>query len=158
MDFFFTTFWGKMLSTYFFAMLPIIELRGAIPYGLAQGLSTGWVYVTSVLGNMTPIPFILIFLRHIFRWLKTYRRTAPIIEWLESRAYLKGEKVEKYKMMGLFILVALPLPGTGAWTGALVSAILEIPLRKSFPIIFLGVCTAGIFMLLLSHGVIQLSR
>ncbi len=81
-----------------------------------------------------------------------------MIEWLETRAYLKGEKVEKYKMLGLFVLVALPLPGTGAWTGALVSAILEIPIRKSFPIIFLGVCTAGILMLLLSHGVVHLSQ
>ncbi len=155
---FFTTFWGKILSTYLVAMLPVVELRGAIPYGVAQNLPILWVYFVAVLGNMTPIPFILVFLRHIFRWLKTYQRTAPMIEWLETRAYLKGEKVEKYKMLGLFILVALPLPGTGAWTGALVSAILEIPIRKSFPIIFLGVCTAGILMLLLSHGVVHLSQ
>lgn len=147
-----TTYLGKVLSTFVISMLPVFELRAGIPWGIAHGLPLWQAFIISVLGNMLPIPFILLFLRKVFKWLKTVRRIGPLIEKLERRAHLKGQKVEKYKALGLFILVAIPLPGTGAWTGALVASVLEIPIKKALPLIFAGVVVAGIAMLIISHG------
>lgn len=133
--------------------VPIIELRGGIPWGVAHDLPPLISYTVAVLGNMLPIPVILIFLQHIFNRLRNFEKTKRMVESLERRAHLKGKTVEKYKSLGLVILVAIPLPGTGAWTGALVASVLDIPPKKAFFLIFLGVCAAGLIMLLLSHGV-----
>lgn len=147
-----TTF-GAILTTFFMSAVPIIELRGGIPWGVAHDLPPLISYTAAVLGNMLPIPFILLFLRHVFNWLRNFEKTKRLVEGLERRAHLKGRKVEKYKSLGLVLLVAIPLPGTGAWTGALVASVLDIPLRKSLLLIFIGVCSAGIFMLTLSHSI-----
>ena len=128
------------------AMVPVLELRGAIPVGVAAGLSPAVACVVSVLGNMVPVPFILLLIRRIFDWLRGTRLFGPKIAWLERRAHLKGRVVRKYRLPGLIILVAIPLPGTGAWTGALAAAFLDMPLRKALPSIFLGVVTAGLIM------------
>lgn len=147
------TFAGKVFMTFLVSMVPIIELRGGIPWGVAHDLPIWLSYSVAVLGNMVPVPIILIFLRKVFQWLKTFDKSKNMVERLESRAHLKGQKVQKYRALGLFILVAIPLPGTGAWTGALVASVLSITPKKAFPIIFLGVMTAGVLMMLLSHGV-----
>ena len=109
-----------ILLTFGTAMVPVLELRGAIPVGVAAGLSPAVACVVSVLGNMVPVPFILLLIRRIFDWLRGTRIFGPKIDWLERRAHLKGRVVRKYRLPGLIILVAIPLPGTGAWTGALV--------------------------------------
>ena len=127
------------------AMVPVLELRGAIPVGVAAGLSPLAACAIAVLGNMVPVPFILLLIRRIFDWLRG-TRFGPKIDWLERRAHLKGRVVRKYRLPGLIILVAIPLPGTGAWTGALAAAFLDMPLRKALPSIFLGVVTAGLIM------------
>jgi uncharacterized membrane protein len=134
-------------------MVPVIELRGGIPYGVGFGLPYWQAFAAAFIGNMIPIPFIILLLRRIFDWLKTYDKTRGVVERLESRAHLKGEKVMKYRNLGLFILVAIPLPGTGAWTGALVASVLDIRMRNALPIIALGVITAGVIVLLVTHGV-----
>lgn len=144
---------GKAISVFLISMAPVVELRGAIPYGVAQGLPLWLVFVLGVAGNMVPVPFIILFLRHIFAWLQKNPRTAPIVEKLIRKAHLNGKKVEKYRSLGLFILVAIPLPGTGAWTGSLVASVLDIRLRKAFPVILAGVATAGIIMIVISYGV-----
>ena len=138
------------------AMVPVLELRGAIPVGVAAGLSPAVACVVSVLGNMVPVPFILLLIRRIFDWLRGTRLLGPKIDWLERRAHLKGRVVRKYRLPGLIILVAIPLPGTGAWTGALVAALLDIRMRHAVPAIFLGVVIAGAIVTVLTYGVVQL--
>ena len=148
-----TTTLGRWAATIIISMVPVIELRGGIPYGVGFGLPYWQAFAAAFIGNMIPIPFIILLLRRIFDWLKTYDKTRGVVERLESRAHLKGEKVMKYRNLGLFILVAIPLPGTGAWTGALVASVLDIRMRNALPIIALGVITAGVIVLLVTHGV-----
>ena len=137
------------------AMGPVLELRGAIPVGVAAGLSPLAACAIAVLGNMVPVPFILLLIRRIFDWLRG-TRFGPKIDWLERRAHLKGRVVRKYRLPGLIILVAIPLPGTGAWTGALVAALLDIRMRHAVPAIFLGVAIAGAIVTVLTYGVVQM--
>lgn len=134
------------------AMTPVIELRGAIPYGLAGGMPFWQVFFLAFLGNLLPVPFIILFIRQVFRFLRRSRRLGPTIDRLETRAHLKGQKVNRYKTLGLFILVAIPLPGTGAWTGALVAAYLDIRLKNALLAISLGVLAAGFLVSLLSYS------
>ena len=141
------------LMTFGISMVPVIELRGAIPYGLAFGLPLPLVLIVSVLGNMVPVPFIALFIRKIFAWMrKTSRRLDDIVTKLEERAHKKAKTVQKYKLLGLYILVAIPLPGTGAWTGALAAALLNMRLKTAVPAIFAGVLTAGLIVLAVSYG------
>ena len=138
---------GEMLFTMLVSMVPVIELRGGVPFGTALGLPAGQALAAAIIGNMIPIPFIIVYIRRIFLWM---RRKSPklnsLVDKLEKKAHLKGQKVSRYKYIGLWIFVAIPLPGTGAWTGALAAAFLDMPLRKALPSIFLGVVTAGLIM------------
>lgn len=143
-----------ILLTFGTAMVPVLELRGAIPVGVAAGLSPAAACLVSILGNMVPVPFILLLIRRIFDWLRGTRLFGPRIDWLERRAHLKGRMVRKYRLPGLIILVAIPLPGTGAWTGALVAALLDIRMRHALPPIFLGVVIAGAIVTTLTYGVV----
>ena len=104
---------------------------------------------------MLPVPFIIVYIRRIFQWLRRRsRRLDGLVTRLETKAHLKGRMVTRYKYLGLCILVAIPLPGTGAWTGALVAAFLDMRLRSAVPAIFLGVVIAGILVSLVTGGVI----
>jgi len=144
----------KYLCVLGIAALPVLELRGAIPYGVANGLPYFGVLAVSVIGNMLPVPFIILFVRRVFAWMKKKSKfLAGIAEKLEKRAENKMDVIEKYEMLGLFILVAIPLPGTGAWTGSLISALLGLRLKNAFPMILLGVLTAGVIMMIISYGV-----
>lgn len=137
------TVFGKLLLTFGTAMVPVIELRGAIPVGVAAGLPPTLACAAAILGNLLPVPFIMLLVRRIFDWLRDTRFFGPKIQWLERRAHLKGRLVRKYRLLGLVVLVAIPLPGTGAWTGALVAALLDIRLRNALPAILLGLLIAG---------------
>lgn len=144
----------KYLSVFFISMLPIFELRGAVPWGVANDLPLLAVLTVSIIGNMIPVPFIILFIRHIFAWMKkksTWLRN--IAEKLEKKAHTKGDILVKYETFGLFLLVAIPLPGTGAWTGSLVAALFDLRLKNALPAIFLGVVAAGIIMSVISYGV-----
>ena len=147
---------GAAATTFFMAMLPVIELRGALPVGVAAGLSVPAALVIAIIGNMVPIPFILLLIRKIFAWLRSFPKLGELIDRLEQRAHLKGETVKKYRTIGLIILVGIPLPGTGAWTGALVADVLEIRMRTAIPAIFAGVCIAGVIVAILTYGVVSL--
>ena len=149
------TMLGKILTTFFISMLPIIELRAGLPYGIALGLPYGVALTAAVLGNMVPVPFIILFIRRIFQWLRSVMpRCDAFISRLEEKAHIKGDMVRKYSTIGLCILVAIPLPGTGAWTGALVAALLDLRLKKAVPTIFLGVLIAAGIMTMLTFGVL----
>ena len=138
---------GEMLFTMLVSMVPIIELRGGVPFGTALGLPAGQALVAAIIGNMIPIPFIIVYIRRIFLWMRRKsKKLNALVDKLERKAHLKGQKVSKYKYIGLWLFVAIPLPGTGAWTGGLVAAFLDMPLRKALPSIFLGVVTAGLIM------------
>lgn len=152
----FETMLKEIAVTFFISMVPVIELRGAIPAGIAAGLSPAAAFVVSVLGNLVPVPFILLLIRRIFDWLRDTKTFGPLIEKLERRAHLKGRLVKKYRVPGLILLVGIPLPGTGAWTGALVAALLDIRLKSAVPAIFAGLLIAGTITLGVTMGVIHI--
>lgn len=151
------TYAGEFCFTILVSMIPVIELRGGIPFGVAAGLPVWAAYLAAVIGNLIPVPFIIVYIRRIFMWM---RRRLPklnsLVDKLERKAHLKGQKVTRYKYLGLAIFVAIPLPGTGAWTGALVAAFLDMPLRKAIPSIAAGVVVAGAAISILTFGVSSL--
>lgn len=148
---------GKFITTFFISMLPIVELRAGLPYGIALGLDYPLALTAALVGNMIPVPFIVVYIRRIFVWLRAhFARMDSFITKLENKAHLKGETVKKYGPLGLLIFVAIPLPGTGAWTGALIAALLDMRLKSSVPSIFLGVCIAATIMTLITFGVIHI--
>lgn len=152
-----STILGKLIATFFISMVPVIELRGGLPYGIALGLDYPLALAAAVIGNMVPVPFIIVYIRHIFTWLrKRSKWWDEKITHLEKKAHLKGRVVHKYSTIGLCILVAIPLPGTGAWTGALVAAVLDLRLKKAIPAIFLGVCIAAAIMTMVTFGLIHI--
>lgn len=155
---FFETFLGKILITFCISMAPVFELRGAIPIGTSLGLDVWLTMMVSIVGNMVPVPFIIVFTRRIFEWLrKINTKFDKIVTKLENKAEKQRSTVNKYKFWGLFILVAIPLPGTGAWTGALVAAMMEMRLKDAIPSIFLGVIGAGLIVALATAGVVSLT-
>jgi uncharacterized membrane protein len=148
---------SPFLQTLIMGMTPVVELRGAIPFGLALGLDPLTCYIAAVLGNCIPIPFIILFIEHVFRLMrKLSPKFGALVDKLEQRADEKSDVVQKYALWGLVILVAIPLPGTGAWTGSLVAALMNIPLRKSGPACVLGVLIAGVAVMAISTGVIAI--
>ncbi len=147
---------GKFISTFFISMLPIVELRAGLPYGIALGLDYPLSLTAAVLGNMVPVPFIIIFIRRVFIWLRKHLpKMDNFITKLEAKAHLKGEKVQKYGPIALLLFVGIPLPGTGAWTGSLIAALLELKPKSAIPCIFLGVLLAAGIMTALTFGVIH---
>lgn len=151
-DFLTGTTGGKCLFTMLVSMLPIIELRGGLPFGVALGLPYYLAFPAAVIGNLIPAPFIIVYIRRIFELMRRYLPWLNgVVDKLERKAHLKGRKVQKYQYLGLWLFVAVPLPGTGAWTGSLAAAFLGMRLKKAMPAVFLGVLTAGCIMLGLTH-------
>ena len=135
------------------SMVPMIELRASIPMGCSMGLPAWQVYLAAVVGNMLPVPFIVLFIRQFFEFLrKHWKKLRGLIDRIEARAMKKSGRVRQFEILGLMIFVAIPLPGTGAWTGSLIAALLDIRLRRSIPTIFLGVLIAGAIMTAVSYG------
>lgn len=153
---FLNTILGKLLMTFGVAMVPVLELRGAIPMGIAAGLHPAAACAAAIAGNLIPVPFIILLARRVANWLRHTSFFGPKIEWLEKRAHLKGRLVRKYRLLGLVVLVGIPLPGTGAWTGALVASVLEIRMRQALPAIFLGLLVAAAVTMAVTMGVIHL--
>ena len=143
----------NLLRTFLMAMVPVIELRGAIPYGVSQGLPLWHAIAVSILGNLLPVPFILLFIRRIFAWMRRHHeKLNALVTRLEARAEKKKKTVLRYQFWGLVILVAIPLPGTGAWTGALVAAMMDLRLKKALPAITLGVVIAAVVVSVITYG------
>lgn len=146
-----------LLKKYLWVMVisaaPIVELRGAVPIGVGMDLPILAVLAVSVIGNMLPVPIIILFVRRVFDFMKKKSGfVRKLVDKLEKRAADKAEMIYKYELLGLYILVAIPLPGTGAWTGSLVAAMLDIRLKAAFPVILAGVATAGVIMAVISYG------
>ena len=149
-----STMTGKVLLTALISMLPVVELRGGLPAGVALGLPIPLSFAGSLLGNMLPVPFVILFARPVFQWVRAHiPALGSFVTKLETRAYAKSKNVKKYETWGLLIFVAIPLPGTGAWTGALIASVLNMRLKRAVPVIFLGVIIAGSIMTVLTYGV-----
>ena len=147
------SFLGKLLMTFLISMVPVVELRGAIPIAVAHDLPVWWAIPVAILGNLVPVPFIIIFIKKIFAWLRTKSRWLNnLVTQLENRAISKIDTVKKYQFWGLFMFVAIPLPGTGAWTGALIAAMMDMDLKDAWPSITLGVITAGAIVAFVTYG------
>ena len=142
------------LIIFLVSMLPVLELRGGMIAAKLLGVELAKAFVICYIGNILPIPFILLFIRRIFKFLKRFKSTGKLVEKLEVRSMRKSEKVKKWRNWGLLAFVAIPLPGTGGWTGALIAALLDIRIKSSFPIIALGVLIANLIMSIFSYGLL----
>lgn len=154
----------KGIYIFMISMLPIIELKGAIPYGVAMGMSVNIVFIIAVIGNMIPVPFLIIFAKKVLEWMSTSNKIKrfsykmrvkdkiydiSISEFCKrviKKADEKAIKIGKYELLGLFLFVAIPIPGTGAWTGSLIAATLRLRIKPSIIAIFLGVISSGLIM------------
>lgn len=142
------------ITTFVIAMVPVLELRGALPFAVLNGLNLWQAYILAVAGNLLPIPFLIVFTRKVFEWLRTMNEGLNrFVTRLENKAHDKKGMVEKFEFLGLVLLVAIPLPGTGAWTGALVAAMMDMRLKRAMPAIVVGVLIAGIIVSILTFGI-----
>lgn len=134
------------------AILPIIELKGAIPLGLGLGVPFWTTYVIALLGSCLPAPFIIFFIEKIIRWMQRSKVSVfnRFANWLMGKVDKHKGKIEKYGYLGVFIFVAIPLPGTGVWTGSLIASVLGLKPAKAIPLVILGNVVAGFIMLMLS--------
>ncbi len=153
-DFF--LFGGKDFALFIISMIPFIELRGSIIFGAAMGIPWQHAFLVSFLGNILPVPFLILLARPIFAWLKTTRLLAGFTQKVEDRLMKKADKVtvQKYSAVGLFLFVAIPLPGTGAWSGSLIAALLDVKMRYALPAVIAGVFAAGVIMTVASYGLL----
>lgn len=147
------TLFGRLIFTTLVSLVPVVELRGGIPFGVALGLAHWQAFLAAVVGNIIPLPFIVVYIRRVFQWMRGHMPALDkLVDRLERKAHLKGRKVSKYKYLGLMIFVAIPLPGTGGWTGALAAAFLDMPLRRAMPALVFGVLIAGFLVTGITFG------
>ena len=135
------------------SMLPVIELRGGIPYGVVAGLGVKTALTCALIGNILPVPFLILFTTKVFAWLRTKSpKLDRLVVKMEQKGMSKKDVIDKDEFWGLVLLVAIPLPGTGAWTGCLVAALLEMDVKKSIPAVILGVLIAGAIVSFITYG------
>ena len=147
-----------ILTTFFISMVPVLELRAAIPAGVAGGLPVFTAAIISIVGNMVPVPFVLLFGKAILSFMEQKNAfLRGLAAKLRAKAEKNRRKVEQYEFWGLVLLVAIPLPGTGAWTGALAAALFDVEGVKATFAIFLGVLIAALIVSLITTGVIVLN-
>ena len=144
---------GRIIGIFLISLLPVIELRGSIPIGYYQGLPWYTNMITSIIGNMLPVPFILLFVVKVFEFMKKHNIMVNMIDKLEKKALNRSESLANKEFIGLMLFVAVPFPGTGAWTGALIAALIKLDVKKSFFMILLGVIIAAAIVTLGVYGV-----
>ena len=145
--------WVKIIVTFVISMLPIVELRGGIPIGvLAFKIPWYWTYLLCVIGNLVPVPFILLFVKRVIEWSKGTKHLKKLGLWLEKKAAKNTPKVQRFEVFGLMLFVAIPLPMTGAWTGALVAALTGMKFKNAMISIIGGVLIAGAIVTLIVQG------
>ena len=143
---------GKEVAIFIISLLPILELRGGLIAARILGVEFIKAFIICYIANILPVPFILLFINWIFNKMSKWKPTKKIVDWLSNKTLKKKDQIDKYGYFGLFLFVGIPLPGTGAWTGALLAILLNLDKKKSFITIALGVLAAGIIMSLLSYG------
>ena len=146
---------GKEAIVFIISMIPILELRGALLVaGPILGVPVSTAIPLCVIGNIIPVPFILLLITPIFNWMKGTKIFKPLVDKLEAKAMSKSDKIEKYEFWGLVLFVGIPLPGTGAWTGSLIASLLEVDIKKSSIAIFCGLIMATVIMYVVSYGIV----
>lgn len=143
----------KEIIVFIISMVPILELRGGLIAASLLGVNLITAIGFCIIGNLIPIPFILLFITPIFRWLKSTKLFKPLVEKIEKKSMSKSDKIKKYEFLGLLLFVGIPLPGTGAWTGSLIASLLDIKFKKAFPAIICGLLLATTIMSILSYGI-----
>ena len=141
-------------AVFIISMIPILELRGGLLAASLLKISAAKALPICIVGNIIPIPFILFFIKKIFAALKKAKLFRPLVEKMENKAMKKRDQIEKYEFWGLVLFVGIPLPGTGAWTGALVASLIDMDIKKAFKAILVGICLAAVIMTLISYGVL----
>lgn len=141
----------KEALAFLISMVPVLELRGGLIFASAAHIDMWKAIPICVIGNLIPVPFILLLITPVFNWLKKTKTFRPMVEKLENKAMSKKDNIEKYKFWGLVLFVGIPLPGTGAWTGSLIAALLDMDFKKAFPAVMIGICMATVIMTTLSY-------
>ncbi len=141
----------RELIVFIISMVPLLELRGGIIAASLLHIPITKAIPLCLAGNIVPIPFILLFIKPIFKWMKGTKLFKPMVEKIESKSMAKSDKIQRYEFWGLVLFVGIPLPGTGAWTGALLACLLDIKMKKAVPAIFLGLLLATTIMCLVSY-------
>lgn len=141
-------------AVFVISMIPILELRGGLLAASLLQIPAASAIPICIIGNIIPIPFILLFIRQIFKWMKKIKIFRGLIEKLEARAMRKSDNIRRYEFLGLVLFVGIPLPGTGAWTGALIASLLEVDIKKSSLAILLGLVMATVIMYVISYGIV----
>lgn len=146
---------GKEALVFIISMIPILELRGGLLVaGPLLGVPVETAIPLCIIGNIIPVPFILLLITPIFAWMKGTKLFKPMVEKLEAKAMSKSDKIEKYEFWGLVLFVGIPLPGTGAWTGSLIAALLGMKFKKAFPAVIIGILMATVIMTIVSYGLL----
>ena len=145
---------GKEILVFIISLLPILELRGGLIAAALLGLDPIPSYIISIIGNLLPIPFILLLINKVLDWMRKSKHFSKIANWLDSKVEKHKGQIEKYGYLGIVLFVGIPLPGTGAWTGSLIASVLEMDKKKTFLAVLLGVFLASIIMMVLSFGIL----
>ncbi|MBO7565276.1 MAG: small multi-drug export protein [Clostridiales bacterium] len=145
---------SKTLYVFMISMIPIIELRGSIPYAAGAGLPWYVAFITAVIGNLLPVPFILLFVKKVFDWMRKYPKLKKIVDFCENKFAKKVEKAGNTAFWTLVGFIAIPLPGTGAWTGSGIAAVCEVPFKKALLAAVIGVLIAATVVTMIAYGVL----
>ena len=145
---------SREMIVFIISMVPILELRGGLLAASVLNINITRALWICIIGNIIPVPFILLLITPIFNWLKQTKTFRPMVEKMEAHALSKREQVEKYEFWGLVLFVGIPLPGTGAWTGSLLAALLGMKFKKAFPAVLLGIALASVIMSIVSYGLL----
>ena len=145
---------SREMIVFIISMVPILELRGGLLAASVLNISVTRALWICIIGNTIPVPFILLLITPIFNWLKQTKTFRPMVEKMETRALRKRDQVEKYEFWGLVLFVGIPLPGTGAWTGSLLAALLGMKFKKAFPAVLLGIALSSVIMSVVSYGLL----
>jgi uncharacterized membrane protein len=145
---------AKEVVVFLISMVPLLELRGGLIVASLLQIPITRAIPICIVGNIIPIPFILLFIRQIFQWMKKIKVFRGLVEKLENRAMSKSDSIRKYEFWGLVLFVGIPLPGTGAWTGSLIAALLEMDIKKAVLAELLGIVIATVIMSFVSYGLL----
>lgn len=145
---------GKEILVFIISLLPILELRGGLIAAALLGLDPMPSYIISIIGNLLPVPFILLLINKVLNWMRKSKHFKGIANWLDQKVEKHKGQIEKYGYLGVILFVGIPLPGTGAWTGSLIASVLELDKKKTFIAVVVGVFMASIIMMILSFGLL----
>lgn len=145
---------GKEILVFIISLLPILELRGGLIAAALLNIDPKMAYIICIIGNILPIPFILLLINRILDWMRNSKHFNKFAAWLDKKVEKHKGQIQKYGYLGVVLFVGIPLPGTGAWTGSLIASVLGMDRKKTFIAVCIGVVMASIIMMILSYGLL----